>query len=448
MIDLKLAASIHFFAFGVNFFGAIVLLLVNAGSRSVRWYLPFQICVLLWLFSSAVFYNWRIEDWRSVQAFAVATMPMMFFLFAWMAHGPRPLWHVFIPLVLSAPLLPIVMIGIFMSDLSAGSGLFAIIWSVVGWIGGSLLLWRQGRREAKQAPQRRDVRKRVVLLAFTLIAPISVVSAIILEGAWFIVFVMPIITVMIMMLIFYGMTTMQFYDIEVRARRTSDIAADTFETGRLAVLGELAATIAHEVRNPLTGVRSLAQRIATDQIGEDKRKQYAEIILEETARVETLVANLLDLSRRGSKQITTNATTLLAPLFADLELLVNARAADKTVDVQVNVPPDLSANASRDVLAQAFLNLLMNAIAHAPPNTTVSVNAQQMNGSVEVAVRDQGNGIPEGDRDRIFEPFYTTRTEGTGLGLSVVRHIAREQGWRVSVGDAPGGGAEFKLVIA
>ena len=448
MIDLKLAASIHFIAFGVNFFGAIVLLLVNAGSRSVRWYLPFQMCVLLWLFSSAVYYNWRIDEWHAAQAFAVAIMPLMFFIFGWMHSGSRPIWHVLLPLAISAPLLPIVMVGIFESDLSPRSDIFAMAWSVVGWIGGSLLLWREGRRATRLEPQRRDVRKRIVLLAFTLIAPISVVSAIILEGAWFIVFVMPVITIMIVLLIFYGMTTMQFYDIELRARRTSDIAADTFETGRLAVLGELAATIAHEVRNPLTGVRSLAQRIATDDVGDEKRKQYAEVILEETARVETLVANLLDLSRRGSKPSSSDATTMLAPLFADLYLLVNARAADKTVDVQLDVPDNLIANASRDVLAQAFLNLLLNAIAHAPPNTAVSVNARQLNGTVEVAVRDRGKGIPEADRDRIFEPFFTTRAEGTGLGLSVVRHIAREQGWRVSVGDAPGGGAEFKLVIA
>lgn len=447
MIDWKLAASISFIAFGVNLFGAIVLLLLNAGSRSVRWYLPFQMCVLLWLFASGVTYAWRNGAWQAAQAFAVAMMPLMFFIFALMDRGTRPAWQAMIAMLLSAPLIPIVMTGVFMSRTSPAADLFAMVWSVVGWMGGSLLLWWQGRRDARIAPNRRDVRKKVVLLAFTLIAPVCVVSAILLEGLWFIVFVIPIITVWIMLLIFYGMTQMQFYDIEVRARRTSDIAADTFETGRLAVLGELAATIAHEVRNPLTGVRSLAQRIATEEVGADKRRQYAQVILDETARVEALVANLLDLSRRGSRQPSPDAQTKLATLIGDLRLLVNARAADKMIEVQIDVPDNLVVNAPRDVLAQAALNLMLNAIAHSPRNSVVQVLAHENGDGAQLTIRDSGPGIPSADRERIFQPFYTTRAEGTGLGLSVVRHIAREEGWSITVADAPGGGAEFRLVI-
>ena len=447
MIDAQLAASISFVSFGVNLFGAIVLLLLNAGSRSVRWYLPFQICVLMWLLASAVTYNWGSERWQEVQAFAVAMMPLMFFIFGWTHYAPRRAWHAMVVMALAAPLVPMVMAGIFMSQASPFADFFALSWSVVGWIGGSLLLWLQGRREARLAPQRRDLRKKIILLAFTLIAPISVVGAILLDGEWFIVFVMPIITMLITLLIFYGMTQVQFYDIEIRARRTSDIAADTFETGRLAVLGELAATIAHEVRNPLTGVRSLAQRIADDEISADKRKKYAEVILEETARVEALVANLLDLSRRSGRQVSANAVTPLAPLLADLQLLLNARAGDRGVGVEIDAPAELSVNASRDVLAQAVLNLMLNAIAHSPRDSVVTVEAHQNKDGVEISVRDRGPGIPQSERDRIFETFYTTRPDGSGLGLSVVRHIARENNWRVSVGDAPGGGAEFKLVI-
>jgi signal transduction histidine kinase len=251
-----------------------------------------------------------------------------------------------------------------------------------------------------------------------------------------------------MFLIFYGVTRLQFYDIEVRARRSGDIAAQTIEIERLAVLGELTATIAHEVRNPLTGVRSLAQRIASDEIGNDKRKQYAAVILEETSRVENLVSNLLDLSRRTARaHSSTNAATQLAPLFADLELLVTSRAASKQLTINAQADVSLIVNAPREVVAQAVLNLMLNAIAHAPPSTTVDVAAQRRDGGAEIIVRDRGPGIPAGDRERIFEPFYTTRSEGTGLGLSVVRHLAREYDWQIRVTDAVGGGAEFHLVV-
>jgi signal transduction histidine kinase len=447
LIDMKLAASISFIAFGVNFFGAIVLLLLNAGSRSVRWYLPFQLCVLVWLFANGVTFLFEADAWHSVQAFAVAMMPLMFFIFGWMDLAPRPAWHAMVLMALAAPVVPVVMTGVYMSELSPRADTIAMLWSVIGWIGGSFMLWLQGRRDVRRAPERRDVRKKIILLAFTLITPISVVGAILLEGMWFIIFVIPVLTILIMLLIFYGMTQLQFYDVEVRARRTSDIAAETFETGRLAVLGELAATIAHEVRNPLTGVRSLAQRIATDDVSADKRRQYAQVILDETSRVEAMVANLLDLARRHSRQNADNAATRLAPLFADLHLLVSARALDKGVAVQVHVPETLVAAAPRDVVAQALLNLMLNGIAHSPQDSTVTVEAHANGGGVEILVRDRGPGIAPADRQRIFEPFYTTRSGGTGLGLSVVRHIAREHGWQVSVGDAPGGGAEFKLVI-
>jgi signal transduction histidine kinase len=104
-------------------------------------------------------------------------------------------------------------------------------------------------------------------------------------------------------------------------------------------------------------------------------------------------------------------------------------------------------NATRDAVTQALLNLLLNAINHAPEHTTIDLVAQYRADGTDVMVRDRGPGIPASQRDHIFEPFYTTRAEGTGLGLSVVRHLAREHGWTISVNDAPGGGTEFHLLI-
>jgi signal transduction histidine kinase len=446
LIDPQLAASIAFIAFGVNFFGAILLLLLNAGSRSVRWYLPFHLCVLLWLFAQACDLTWPYAGWEGPHAFAIAMMPFLFLLFSFMEARERPVWIAYIALIAVAPLIAFVMHGIYNRDASRFADGFATAWSIGGWIGASVLLWLNGRRQARLSLAQSNVRKKLILLAFVLIAPLSVVSAIVVHGAWFVLIGIPIITIMIMMLIFFGITRMQFYDIEVRVRRSGDIAAETVETERLAVLGELAATIAHEVRNPLTGVRSLAQRLANDEIGADKRRQYAEVILEETGRVENLVTNLLDLARRNPLPHAAG-TTVVAPLLADLQLLVATRAANKQITVQCNAAGDLEANAPREVVAQAVLNLLLNAIAHAPPGSTVGVQASRTANGTSITVRDRGPGVPVPDRERIFDPFYSTRRDGTGLGLSVVRRLAREYHWQITVTDAPGGGAEFQLVI-
>jgi signal transduction histidine kinase len=214
------------------------------------------------------------------------------------------------------------------------------------------------------------------------------------------------------------------------------------------VLGELAATIAHEVRNPLTGVSSLAQRITRGDVSAEKSREYAGVILDETARVEKLVSNLLDVARRGARSRPTARTlTPLAPVVADVVLLVEARARRKMVAIETHIAAAVVACASRELITQALLNLLLNAVEHAPGGTVVEVRAQHAGADVELIVRDRGPGIPPHERERVFQPFYSTRPDGTGLGLSVVRHLAREQQWRVSISDTPGGGASFHLVI-
>jgi signal transduction histidine kinase len=98
----------------------------------------------------------------------------------------------------------------------------------------------------------------------------------------------------------------------------------------------------------------------------------------------------------------------------------------------------------REPLAQVLLNLLLNATRHTPPGGEVTLVAAARDDEIELLVADQGTGIPPADREKIFEPLYST-TEGTGLGLAVVRRVVQEMGWSISVGDAPTGGAEFRV---
>jgi signal transduction histidine kinase len=217
------------------------------------------------------------------------------------------------------------------------------------------------------------------------------------------------------------------------------------EIERLAVVGELAASVAHEVRNPLTGVRSMAQRLEEEEISEQKRRQYAGLIVREIGRVEGIVARLLGMARWSPAPVDGGETTPLEPLFEDVALLVASRAERAGVEVRVDAG-GLSALVARETLAQVLLNLLLNAVAHSPRGGLVELAARNRDERVEIAVRDQGPGVPAADRLRVFEPLYSG-TGGTGLGLAVVRRIADENGWSVVVGDAPSGGAEFRVEI-
>jgi signal transduction histidine kinase len=288
--------------------------------------------------------------------------------------------------------------------------------------------------------------QRLVSLFLLLIAPLVVVGGV-LVGAEFFLYTMPLLTVMLHILLFVGVVFWRFYDIEVRAARSGEIATQAAELERMAVVGELTASFAHEVRNPLTGVRSLAQRLAEEDIADDSRRRYASVIVREVERVEQIVAQLLDVARRRKTRSESGAVTLLEPLFDDLRLLLGSRAWKAGVSLEVD-SAGLAVSAAREHVAQALLNLLLNAIDHSPRRGCVKLAAEQRDGddNITIYVRDQGPGVPRADYERIFEPLYSS-AEGSGLGLSVVRRLAVDLGWNIEIGEAAGGGAEFRLVI-
>jgi signal transduction histidine kinase len=172
------------------------------------------------------------------------------------------------------------------------------------------------------------------------------------------------------------------------------------------------------------------------------------VIIGEIGRLDRIVGNLTDLARRHAvDDFSGDEATPLTPLFEDLQLLVESRARRAGVSIQASAG-ELTVHASREALAQALLNLLLNALAHAPPRTAVELSAVRASGGVSVRVRDRGNGIPEDQRERIFDPFHST-SGGTGLGLAVVRRLAREHGWSIDIADADAdaAGTEFRVLI-
>jgi signal transduction histidine kinase len=115
-----------------------------------------------------------------------------------------------------------------------------------------------------------------------------------------------------------------------------------------------------------------------------------------------------------------------------------------TLDLRAH---DLAVGAPREALAQALLNLMLNAITHSPAGGRVALWAHDRGDTVQLTVRDSGHGIAPADRERVFQPFTSNSDGGVGLGLSVVRRLADELGWTLEVDDAPGGGAELRITV-
>ncbi len=441
-MEYPVATAITFFALGVNFLGGVVLFLLNPESRSVRWFMPFLVTILLWLFGQGwALLTGTLEPITDVFIVGIHLMPGFFLMFALVDGYNWGLPKILAPLAIGLLLLP----RVYGVELDQFSDPVQLAWQIGGWGLGSVIMARCGLRH-RLTTGASSLYQRLVSLFLLLIAPLVVVGGVLL-GAEFFWYTMPLLTVMLHVLLFVGVVFWRFYDIEVRAARSGEIATRAAELERMAVVGELTASFAHEVRNPLTGVRSLAQRLAEEDIADDSRRRYAGVIVREVERVEQIVAQLLGVARRRKTRSASGAVTQLAPLFEDLRLLLGSRASRSGVSLNVD-SAGLAVRAAREHVAQALLNLLLNAIDHSPPQGRVELAAEQRDGAdtITIYVRDEGPGIPPADYERIFEPLYSS-AEGTGLGLSVVRRLAVDLGWEVEIGEATSGGAEFRLVL-
>jgi signal transduction histidine kinase len=200
------------------------------------------------------------------------------------------------------------------------------------------------------------------------------------------------------------------------------------------------AGIAHEVRNPLGGLELYAGLLRDALAGQPERLAEVGRIERELGHLRTVVSDFLEYARRPTPALSTVAAR---PLLDEVRELTEAPSG---VRVVVDVPESVAVRADVGQLRRALLNLARNAAAAMQGRAGEIVLAARTEGErVRLEVRDAGPGVPADLRDKIFTPFFTTREKGTGLGLAFVREIVRDHGGDVSVGDAPGGGAAFRI---
>jgi len=212
-----------------------------------------------------------------------------------------------------------------------------------------------------------------------------------------------------------------FEDLTERKRMESEIRRND----RLRVIGQLAAGVAHEIRNPLTGIANCAEVLAGKFEDDDGRTRYTDAMLEEIHRLDGIVKNLLTFARPPRPRI--DACDVSGAVRRVLDL-VSEQADDRGVTVALDVPAgETLCSADSGQLTQVLLNLVMNGILACTSGEHVRVVVGVMEGGrVVIEVEDDGSGVPDDVRDRLFEPFVTTRTQGTGLGLAISRQIVED----------------------
>ncbi|HKP81340.1 MAG TPA: ATP-binding protein [Pyrinomonadaceae bacterium] len=216
------------------------------------------------------------------------------------------------------------------------------------------------------------------------------------------------------------------------------------ERERMASLGRMAATVAHEIKNPLSAIKSIAQVMREDESLRNEYERDLGLIVGETDRLSQSVTQLLSFARKESPAGQPLSVDELVRSVADL-FRANASEQGIVLDCEIRVQAEL-AGRSVAALRDALSNLLLNALQATPHGGKVELIAAAANGDLVISVRDSGSGVPADLRERIWEPFFTTRQRGTGLGLAIVRKRVQEVGGSASLEASHNGrGALFQL---
>jgi signal transduction histidine kinase len=221
------------------------------------------------------------------------------------------------------------------------------------------------------------------------------------------------------------------------------VAADLAKLGRMDLIGEMAAGLAHEIRNPMTVIRGYLQKMLRKADGV-QASQYA-LILAETGRINEIISAFLSLAKNRRVEMELyNLTDIIFQLFPLIQ--ADARKAGVVVNLQP-LPEKLTILADEKEIKQLVLNIVRNAIEALNGKGTVVITAAEQRNFIVLTVADDGCGIDPDLRERIFDPFYTTKDCGTGLGLAICKSIVDRHNGRIDISSEPGIGTAFTIFL-
>jgi len=229
-------------------------------------------------------------------------------------------------------------------------------------------------------------------------------------------------------------------------KQLREAEAQVRRTERLAALGQLSAGLAHEIRNPLSTIKGSAEVLLknVDSNGAVAH-ELAGFISSEVDLTNALVTRFLDFARPLSLRLEkTDITEVIDEAVAQVE----KHTPPLDVSIYKNYSPDIPPlPLDRQLIERVLYNLLLNAAQASPPQGSVTVKTRQLGDTVEIGVIDRGSGIAPKDRESIFNPFFTTKSSGVGLGLAIVSKIVDEHGGEITVESEPGAGSVFRVFL-
>ncbi|HEX9974579.1 MAG TPA: ATP-binding protein [bacterium] len=247
-----------------------------------------------------------------------------------------------------------------------------------------------------------------------------------------------------------------FEKLKYQSEKIAELDEQLRNSERLSILGELAASLAHEVRNPLGSIWGVVEILKDECEKHGKNSDFLKILIDEVKRLNQVVENYLSLAKQRHLEL---SQCNLRDIVQSVIYLLSYKARKQGIILQTDFPEkDLFVHANESQLQQILINLVLNSMAAITDDGTVTVKAglhllenpftdSEESTSLYLSVIDTGQGIQPDEMEKIFKPFYTTREDGTGLGLSIVKRIVDQNKWKIEVDSTPGRGTTIAIIF-
>ena len=214
---------------------------------------------------------------------------------------------------------------------------------------------------------------------------------------------------------------------------------------KLSMIGQMAAGIAHEIKNPLASIKGAVEIIGDKRTPEHEKNEFRQIALKEIKRADGTIHEFLQFARpKESRMENLDLSAALSSTIRQIE----TQAAAKGVYIKTDIEDGVMVSGDPEKIHQVFLNLLLNAMEASERGSTITISLQTTNEQTAIAtVRDTGSGIAEEHASLIFDPFFTTKTTGSGLGLAVVKAIIENHRGTINISSKPGSGTSVSVSL-